>query len=467
MSLDDAVQDALAISAPHNSQEAVQELIAKRLDLISPGTTVKRTGYFNHAWVPDLVVRRRDAEERPVFLRFDVKNVSFTDDLVYLARNRPFFIDIDQKSSDSPDEETGFDLDHALEATGREGVLVSELRAIDCFKAGVDEDKEAKAATKQVVVGGHGHVDAPVASSIVKQWSQANEAAVEASPQELRSALDEVERYLDRTSSLDLEAELRATWISSGHEAEDFPGREDWQLGDRGPHEIGELLASILKRGASLPEDQLPLVVTSISASELGSELAKLGQVFSGGTVNRLARSGLDYWTAQYAYVPELDSDALAGAFDWQVGKYALGLNLVRRVAYFTDNGRKWSRVPRPESLPDVRDRLGSLDQPAVLGAGIITPEEQVSHELRSTATSSLAKRLQPFISEDPSWRSARLRWLELKVPGTDSNARVDFSRAVVTAGSSVPLRSLVMLVAEFVVALDEEELAQLRQSLA
>jgi hypothetical protein len=101
------------------------------------------------------------------------------------------------------------------------------------------------------------------------------------------------------------------------------------------------------------------------------------------------------------------------------------------------------------------------------LGAGIITPEEQVSHELRSTATSSLAERLQPFISEDPSWRSARLRWLELKVPGTDSTARVDFSRAVVSAGSSVPLRSLAMLVAEFVVALNEEEMGQLRRSLA
>jgi hypothetical protein len=179
-----------------------------------------------------------------------------------------------------------------------------------------------------------------------------------------------------------------------------------------------------------------------------------------------LVTTGLDYWTARYAYVPRLESDSLEGTFDWQLGHYALAINLLRRQAFFTDTGRKWSRVPKPDFLPDVRDRLPSLDRPNVLGAGILTPEEQVSHELRSTATSSLAERLDPFISEDPSWRSARLKWLDLRVPGTDTTARVDFSRDVVSAESSIPLRGFVTLIAEFVAALTEDEMERLAEAL-
>ncbi|HEX3361330.1 MAG TPA: hypothetical protein VHS74_10095 [Solirubrobacterales bacterium] len=463
MTLTNAIQDALKIPAAHDSQAAVQDLIAKRLDLISPGTSIKRTGYFNHAWVPDLVVRGKDSSVRGVFLRFDVKHASFKDDLTYLAQEQPLFVDIEETESD---EHSSFDLSEALQEIGREGVLVSEPEALDRFKSGVETNAEVRAATKQVVVGGHGHVDGRAAAEIVERWSEANAAAVEAEVASLRSALNDVEKYLDRNSSLDLEGDLRSTWVSAGHDAEQFPGREDWKLEDRGPHELAELIASLIGREAKIPDEQLELLVTSISASDLGSELASLGQIFSGGTVNQLARGGLSYWTARYAYVPPLDSDTLDGRFDWQVGKYALGINLIRRFAYFTDNGRKWSNVPRPKSLPDVRERLQRLGQAAVLGAGIITPEEQVSHELRSTATSSLADRLEPFISDDPSWRSARLRWLDLKVAGTDVTARVDFSRAVVTAGGSVPLRSLVLLVAEFVAALTEEEMAELHAAL-
>jgi hypothetical protein len=140
---------------------------------------------------------------------------------------------------------------------------------------------------------------------------------------------------------------------------------------------------------------------------------------------------------------------------------------LIRRHAFFTDIGRKWSKVPKPKSLPDARERLASLDQPVVLGAGILTPEEHVSHELRSSATSSLADRLGPFIEADPSWRSARLQWLELKVPGTDLKAHVDFARDVVRADASIPLRTFVMLIGEFVAALTGDELHGLEESLS
>lgn len=95
-----------------------------------------------------------------------------------------------------------------------------------------------------------------------------------------------------------------------------------------------------------------------------------------------------------------------------------------------------------------------------------MTPDEQISHELRATATATLAEELGPFIQNEPSWQSARLQWLDLKVPGTDLRAHVDFSRDVMRADKSIPLRTMVLLVAEFGSALTDEELGHLRERL-
>lgn len=203
----------------------------------------------------------------------------------------------------------------------------------------------------------------------------------------------------------------------------------------------------------------------STSATSLGHELSQIGQLFEGGLVNSMVKSNLSRWTAKYAYVPPLESDLLTDKFDWSVGKYALALNLIRRTAYFTDTGIKWNRVPRSERLPEIRDRLQDFGAGDVLGVGIETPEENVSHELRSTATQSLAEHLKPFVDGETGWRSARLHWLELRVPGTELSAKVDFERNVVSAEATIPIQTFALLIAQYVVPMTRDELGRLSDS--
>jgi hypothetical protein len=268
-------------------------------------------------------------------------------------------------------------------------------------------------------------------------------------------------------AALDLETDLRARWIAAGQTAESFPGREDWQLADRAPWEIAQLVLALIARPTGVAADRWSEIAQAISASDLGHELSKIGDYQRGGAVDTLVRAGLPYWTAQYAYVPPLESDSMSG-FDWAFGSYALEIGLVRRRAFFTDLGRKWSRVPRTTNLPRARARLDALTNPNVLGVGIITPEENISHELRPTATASLGTRLQPYIDQevDAAWRAARITWLELRVPGTGAAAHVDFDRSVVRTTEPVPLRTYVLLVAEFVAGLDMTELEELQEHL-
>jgi hypothetical protein len=461
MSLTDAVATALQSSGRGERQHRVHDVVARQLDSISPGATVKATEYFNHAWIPDLVVAGRDGQERDVFLRFQVFDESFDDDLEHLGDRDPLFLDLSVRSEQETQHQD-FDLSGALKTRNADGVLVTEIDAIDRFGSGVRENQTTAVATKEVVVGGRGVIDPPSASAIVKSWRDAREGAADASSDRVRSALDEVEVFLDRISSLDLEAELRGTWVAAGHDAEAFPGSEDWELRDRSPEEIAHLVASVLGQGRETTEQQWSDIGEAISATSLGHELSQLDHVYVGGLVNDMVRANLARWTAKYAYVPALDSDSLTDQFDWRLGKYSLALNLIRRVAYFTDIGVKWNRMPKAKRLPDVRDRLQDFDGRDVLGVGIETPEENVSHALRSTATRSLGEHLAPFVEGETGWRAARLRWLELRVPGTDLMAKVDFSRNVIQADASIPLETFAKLVGRYVVPLTPDEMERL-----
>jgi hypothetical protein len=469
VSLAEAVSEALEVSAPSESQQRVHEVIARQLDSISPGAEVKSTEYFNHAWVPDLVVAGRDGEERDVFLRFQVRDESFGDDLEHLADRKPVFLDISERRQLADDASADdFDLGSAIEARGPggEGVLVTEVDAIDKFESSVREYQPAAIATKEVVVGGRGIVDPSAATSIVESWKEARDAASDARSDRLRAALDDVETFLDRVSSLDLEADLRGTWVAAGHDVESFPGSEEWRLGDRSPREIAELVASLLRQGRPISEGQWSAIGEVISASSLGHEVSRLNQKHVGSLVNDLTRSNLTRWTAKYAYVPTLESDSLTDAFDWSLGEYALALNLIRRTAYFTDIGIKWNRMKKADSLPEIRERIEGFGDRDVLGVGIETPEENVSHELRSTATRTLAEHVQPLVDGASGWRTARLQWLELRIPGTELTAKVDFRRNVVSADASIPIATFALLLAKYVVALTPDELNQLSESL-
>lgn len=463
MSFVEAIRTALELPAPKESQDQIHSLVAKRLGALSPGATVRTTDYFNNAWIPDLVVTAREGEDREVFLRFQVRDESFEDDLTHLSDRHPLFLDIASR----PDENGAngeFDLEQALASADadRDRVLVTEAQAIDTFDDGIQERRSALKATKEVVAGGRGLIDPGAAASIVRSWREAEDAASAASTDRLRTALDGVELFLDRVASLDLESELRGKWVAAGHAAETFPGSENWRLRDRSPEEIAQLVAALLDQGRPIEQSQWSEIGEAVSASALGHELSGLGVSHIGGLVNDLVRSNLSRWTAQYVYVPSLEADSLTDVFEWSVGRYALAVNMIRRTAYFTDMGHKWSRVKRAEALPEVRDRLQDFGGKDVLGVGIETPEENVSHELRSNATRTLAEHLAPFVEGESGWRTARLQWLELRVPGSEVKVHVDFRRDVIRADESIPVGTFAALVGRYVVALDDSEMQRL-----
>jgi hypothetical protein len=354
------------------------------------------------------------------------------------------------------------------EAGVERGVMLTDALAIDRFEEIVTRDREVKAATQQVVVGGQGHIDLDAVDLITREWRSASGAAADADSRTLRTAMDRVEQYLSVDASLDLETTLRGRWLAAGQPAETFPGREAWSLDQGTPREIARLVLSLLDSGESIPANQWQSIARAISASELGHELYRIGKYRQGPAVNGLIAAGLDSWTAQYAYVPQLEADSME-QFEWSIGNYSIGLNLISRKAYFTDIGEKWSRVPRSKVLPHARERLQSLRTSDVRGAGLVTSEENIRETLRVSAKASLADRLEYLITNDDDYafRAARLESLEVRVAGTNATAFIDFHRNVVRASAPIPLRTFGLLCARFVVGLTEEEVVELDSRLS
>lgn len=469
MTVVEALRDALQDPHPATSQDRVHEIVARRLQDLTQGTTVRTTGYFNHSWAPDIVLKSGEQPERGVFLRFGVHDVTFQDDLHYLADEAPMFLDLEAANPSRPDDgartegATEFDLAGVLSAYQERAVLVTEAPAIDHFEARIAAQRDVKTATQQVVLGGHGLVDEQAADTIADGWQSATAAIPDADSDRLRVALDTVETYLSRVAALDLETSLRGRWIAAGQPAETFPGREDWRLNDRAPWELARLVVSLVDQRAAVPADRWKEIAEAVSLSDLGHELYQIGEYRQGGAVNDLARAGLPLWTAQYAYVPPLPSDTVQ-RFDWSIGDYSIALNLATRWAYFTDIGKKWSRVPRATVLPDARGRLEMLLHADVSGVGLTTPEENVQHQLRPDASMPLGRRLEQFLGSegDPAWRAARMTALEMRVPGTSATAQIDFQRSVVRASAPIPLRTFALLCARYVAGLQDHEIAEL-----
>src|SRR4051794_16416173 len=139
MSLIDALRDALQERHVGLSQQRVHEILAARLDALTPGSRIRTTGYFNHSWSPDFVVSTGDQAERGVFLRFDVRDDAFADDITYLADRQPMFLDL-HAANPAVDPDVGPEPSHAVHANtdGQRAVLVTDVPAIATFSESVD-----------------------------------------------------------------------------------------------------------------------------------------------------------------------------------------------------------------------------------------------------------------------------------------------------------------------------------------
>jgi hypothetical protein len=369
-----ALRDALLVPSASESSEAVHQVVIRQLRELDPQAVIQATGYYNHSWVPDMRLSWKDGEHRHLFLRFNVLDATFYDDLEYTGdQDDPVFLDIAQPELALESARTAEPVVQP-ETLKETSAMVTDHEAWEELGSGVSGDADVRTATRQVVRGGRGLVNESVAERVLQEYSRATEIlhperVTGVAPEELREILDRLEEPLSRIASLDLESELRTRWVRGGRAPELFPSLEGWVLNDRTPEEIADLVIALVSGEEGIPDERWREIAKAVSADALGAAARGRGRV-SGGKLNDFVRVACPYWTARWAWVPAVEEPPRS-LLDWSLGGTGLEVNLFRSSAVFSDPGTRFNMVEKPGELPALAPRLSVLNDADVLGISI------------------------------------------------------------------------------------------------
>ena len=128
----DQIMAALDTTDAQEAGHRVHKVVAQEMNTLDPTATTEITGYFNHSYMPDLVMhwgKGRESFERPVFLRHSLRSSRASGDLANFDRNdlTAFYLSL---APEEPEEET-----QQLRARASEHrdsrVLVTTVPALD------------------------------------------------------------------------------------------------------------------------------------------------------------------------------------------------------------------------------------------------------------------------------------------------------------------------------------------------
>jgi hypothetical protein len=461
------VRDALGERDARRSIERVHTAIAKGLEELDPSVELNRTGYFNHSWAPDFVMSWPGAEApRHIFLRFGVRDPVVLREIQLLRDGAPVFVGLPGEDQDGEPAEP--EMDGTAKPSLREArALVAETEAIGELGQAATEMRDVRTATRAVVRGGVGILDANAASRYVRSYTTAvREVLSTRNVDALREAMSGFDEVLDDPTVLRLESSLRTRWLAAGAALEAFPGREAWQLGARTPAEIADLIEALLDQEEPVAPAAWLEIAGHITADAVGTEL-RLRRERRDARLDEFVRSAAQSWTAQWAHSPPLPADSFEGTYDWVIAPLGLGIQLPNRMVFFSDDGRRYSQVPSDFPLPEIVGREELLADPAVAGLGLVTRDEDVEITLRETATHSIHDLIGDLVlQESATWRAARISSMTLRLPALGAEASIDYRRNVIGASRPVPLRQMLAIASTFIAALSAEEMRELNRSL-
>ena len=219
------IAQALSLEHPGDSVEGVKETVIRELTTLDPRMVIRRTEYFNHSFVPDLVASwpgNARAGERYIYLKFNDEIDYLLEDLTLVKDSEPIIFGLSKTPRDH-NENRARDL---FDSSTQSNTLVTDAAGVETL---IDRgpSRFLDLATSTLTQGGRGLVDAPVAARAVENLADGFEGARHTDSSLTRRATRTVDLLFDPTHADRLNRLLQAVWIGSGGRLEDFPGRRN------------------------------------------------------------------------------------------------------------------------------------------------------------------------------------------------------------------------------------------------
>ncbi|MGW2702719.1 hypothetical protein [Streptomyces sp. NPDC001340] len=372
------ISSALDHPDPRQAVERVKDVVQRRLLDVYPNARIVRTDFFNHTYVPDLLMTwtsgTRRAERR-VYLRASSDPVLLASDVQLFEREQqPLVVPLAHVAS-GPSRTR-------LETVAEERhTLVLDPSGLGALPARTPTRTATALASDAIVEGGRGIMGERQVERFLHAVGSGVEAAREGRTDPTRLALSEVSRRTVPDVSRRMSTLMAAMWQGSGRSLSEFPADV--------PHQssLDETSLSLLLSSPEITDEAFwrriqPLVDAKTLLRTDTTDTPNL---------QRLMRSAVQAWKGHVCMVVEREGAGAVTRWRWLLDHGHLGLRGPGFVAFLAASRKDLDTPDEYEAplLAEVRDRAGRFTIPLTSirmlmtnrSIGYDAPGEDVTHD--------------------------------------------------------------------------------------
>uniref|UniRef100_A0AAU2JXS8 Uncharacterized protein n=1 Tax=Streptomyces sp. NBC_00049 TaxID=2903617 RepID=A0AAU2JXS8_9ACTN len=374
------IDSALDHPDPRQAVERVKDVVQRHLLEVHPQARIVRTDFFNHTYVPDLLMTWGSGarqSERRVYLRATVDPRLLASDVQLFEReHHPLVVPLGQVMP-------GPARDQLEILAEQHHTLVLDPSGLGALPAHSVTRSVAALASDAIVEGGRGVMGGQQVEHFLQTIGTGVEGAREGRADTTRTALSEMFRRTNPDVSQRMSTFMAAMWQGSGRSLSEFPGNVPFQ-GSLDETALGLLLSSEEIADEDFWRRICPLV-------EVGALLGT--RVSDSANLQHLMRSAVKVWKA---HVCMLVGAAGAGSptsigWRWAVDHGRLGLHGPGFIAYLAGS-RKELGFPEEHPAPSLAEVRARADRSSIpltsirmlmtnRSIGYDSPGEDVTHD--------------------------------------------------------------------------------------
>lgn len=222
------VAEALRSEDADEAVRRVKSIVAEELSSLDRRVSLAQTAYFNHSWVPDLVVNWPHLgpdTERYVYLRYGLSRRHVVDDVFRLSRSSPIIVELDSDEAGRPPPvENDLSVASVEEETASAETLLTDTAGLQIVGQSPGEAPVVSLLASALLRGGRGVVDRGSATSATNDVRDGFDGAQALDVASTARAVETAKKFLRGVESERLTSFLQAMWLGSGGMSTDFPG---------------------------------------------------------------------------------------------------------------------------------------------------------------------------------------------------------------------------------------------------
>lgn len=331
-----AMASALAQSRYDDIVNGVKATVITEIRSLDPAAEIHTTDYFNHSFIPDIVVSWNDGEKdrREYYLRFDTAQPVIADEIERLDDRRPAFLGLQDTAGD---EEIPPATKEAL--ARHPGVLLTSGAAIGELQAAAASPTLASLIAPAVIRGGKGLLTSEGAGSLAAAATTGFDGVRELDAEATRAAVSAFRRSLQDHFAVEMERSYALLWVGSGGDPDEFPGAVDAKS-SLGAGRLRSILGYLFRSPAIGDADFWQRIGSFVSEDDLLS----FSEVTSNPNLHSLVEAKLNdlrmVSVSASSLIPKPPTP------QWSISDGSLRLHVDEAMLDFVRDGRRHNRLP-------------------------------------------------------------------------------------------------------------------------